>query len=477
MNETFPSIPGLEILKRLGAGGMGEVFLARHHGAYGFKKLVALKLIRADKQQLDNVRKMFMDEARLVALLDHPAIVQVHNFGEHEEQLYLVMEYVAGKSFSRLLSSHSRKLSPLISASLAARACRGLHAAHETKDVDGRRLNVVHRDMTPQNLVLTFDGRVKILDFGIALMRARSAPATGAGLVRGKASYLAPEQITGAPIDRRADVYSLSIVLYQLLTAHDLFTTMGDVESRAGRIAPPSELAGPLPKGLDAVVLKGLAFAPRDRFRDAKEMAEELEGIVEREGGESLEAFTERELAADREEHDEHIRLLLGGTAAPREETERPNTVVDRPADLLVRAESITPSAWTDSTALPAAAGPTLHIPIPAAKRGRRSAAWLTGIGAAVVIGVLVVAAVRVEPTPVPASASAPVSEVRPPVPDPDPDPVVAVEETTVETATVADDEEEKQRPRKKIVKKKKSQRAPTSKKAPVIEDGLYNSW
>lgn len=336
----LPDIPNTELLTEIGKGGMGRVFLARYHGAYGFEKQVAVKVISPEKGDRDDIRAMFLDEARLAAQLDHPSIAQVYDFGEVDRTLYLVMEYIGGMSLAELLVTQVR-LPPLICASVAAHVCRGLHAAHELRDMNGQLLNVVHRDVTPQNLVLTFDGRMKILDFGIALMRERSAPVTGVGFIRGKPTYISPEQYAGAKLDRRTDLYSLSIVLHELLTGQKLFLiedylkqhATGETsgwQEYARSVGAPSTLVEGLPAGLDEVVMKGLSIDREERPENARALALALEEIVRREGGETLEAFVEREFSQAREEHDERLRLLQGG--APSTEVTNaphPGTLVD----------------------------------------------------------------------------------------------------------------------------------------------------
>jgi serine/threonine-protein kinase len=297
-------IPRFEVLTEIGSGGMGTVYLARHLGPHGFEKLVALKVLHPGFFETEAIRAMFIDEARLAAQFAHPCIAQVYTFGEADGTLYFVMEHVTGLTFYELVRRVGARLSPMICACLAARVCRGLHAAHELKNRHGQPLDVVHRDVTPQNLVLTFDGEVKVLDFGIALMQERTAPATHQQFVRGKPTYVAPEQREKEIVDRRADIYSLSIVLYEMLTRRKLFTFAMTVSSKwkelAANIPPPSSLV-PLPDGLDEVVLKGLALRPEDRFQTAREMALALEEVIEREGSETIESFAERELATFRE--------------------------------------------------------------------------------------------------------------------------------------------------------------------------------
>ncbi|MEM9488208.1 MAG: serine/threonine-protein kinase, partial [Myxococcota bacterium] len=277
MTRSQGKLGDYEILRDLESGGMGTVSLARKRGAGGFEKLFAIKVMRRELRELDAVRQMFLDEAQLLARIAHSAVAQVYDFGEHDGSLYLVMEYVEGVNVRDLIDCAPP---PAVSARVVAAACRGLHAAHELSDLAGTPMNVVHRDVSPENLMLTFDGRVKVLDFGIALMRDRRAPATEFGAIKGKPPYLAPEQVTNQTIDRRTDVFAAGIVLHELITGEPVFR--GDSVFAVARaielapIAPPSQLRGALPDGLDQAVLRALARAPDDRYPTALAMAEEL---------------------------------------------------------------------------------------------------------------------------------------------------------------------------------------------------------
>jgi serine/threonine-protein kinase len=308
---------GIEVVARLSSGGMGEVLLARRVGAHGFEKLIAVKTIRADLVHAENVRRMFLDEARLVARLSHPCVAHVYDFGELDGALYLAMEYVPGIGLNRIIRKWARPLPPLVAAKIAAQVCEGLHAAHELRDKDGRLLGVVHRDVTPQNLILGFDGRTRILDFGIALMRNREAPETEFGVVKGKPSYMAPEQIRHNVVDRRTDIYSVSVVLHELLTGRRLFpddsilATAKAIER--GKIDPPGRTIRDIPPALDEIVMKGLAKELDDRFRDAREMACALDEVVRTNKGQQLEEFVDVELKAERERHWARLRNLLEG--------------------------------------------------------------------------------------------------------------------------------------------------------------------
>ncbi len=312
-----------EILSELNAGGMGEVLLARRVGAHNFEKFLAVKTIRKEHSLDPDLRAMFLDEARLVARLSHPAIAQVYDFGEEGNVLYLVMEHVSGISFKDLIGLRP---DPLIAARAVAEVCLGLHAAHELTDLAGKHLGVVHRDVSPENLMLTFDGRVKILDFGIALMRDRETQATMLGQIKGTPSYMAPEQVTNDTIDRRTDIFILSIVLHELLSGVQLFA--GDsllataMAIGNARIEPPSHARGPLPAGMNDVVMRGLERAPDRRFSSTLEMARALERVI-KDQGKPLEQYAHQTLGEKKKLHLAWLRRVAEGQEEdPSEETD-----------------------------------------------------------------------------------------------------------------------------------------------------------
>jgi predicted Ser/Thr protein kinase len=296
MSERFGAY---EILFELKAGGMGAVLLGRRRGLGAFEQLVAIKTIRAEHAASPSVRAMFLDEAALLARLVHPGVAIVHDFGEEAGTLYMVMEYVAGIPFRELVDLEPP---PMVAARAVAEACRGLHAAHELRDLHGNLLGVVHRDISPDNLMLGYDGHVKVIDFGIALVRNRSAPVTEFGTVKGKPPYMSPEQVKNDGIDRRSDVFSLAAVLHELLTGQPLFG--GDsiyaiaLAVTEQPIQPPSQslAQGALPPGLDDAVLAALARDRGHRTPTAAAFAEQLEKVVQAASGESLEAWADREL-------------------------------------------------------------------------------------------------------------------------------------------------------------------------------------
>jgi predicted Ser/Thr protein kinase len=309
-----------EILHELSSGGMGSVLLGRRRGPGAFEQIVAIKTIKREFAQAAAVRAMFLDEAAILARLGHPGIATVHDFGEEAGVLYMVMEYVAGNSFRSLIDG---PMPPAVAARAVAEACRGLHAAHEVRDTSGALLGVVHRDISPDNLLLGFDGHVKVIDFGIALVKNRQAPVTEFGTVKGKPPYMSPEQVKNEPIDRRSDVFSLGVVLHEMLTGQSLFD--GDSIYAIARavehqqIAPPSAVIGrPLPTGLDAAVMRALDRDLSRRTPTAAQLAEELERVIGAAGDETLEAWAERELAQAREAHRAWIAGVIAGRDAPK---------------------------------------------------------------------------------------------------------------------------------------------------------------
>lgn len=308
-----------EVLYELRSGGMGSVLLGRRRGPGSFEKLVAIKTIRAELAQAQQVRAMFLDEAAILARLGHPAVATVHDFGEEGKNLYLVMEYVAGVS---LLRASELAPPPHIVAAILAEACRGIHAAHELHDLHGNLLGVVHRDVSPDNVLLGFDGHVKVIDFGIALIKNRQAPVTELGTLKGKPPYMSPEQLKNEPIDRRSDVFALGAVLWEMLVGEPLFT--GDsiyaialaVEQQ--EIERPSKLVEGLPPGLDSIVLEALHRDVAQRTPTAAAMAARLDEVVAAYGGETLVEWTQRTFAAEKEAHRKWLAEILGGSTAAR---------------------------------------------------------------------------------------------------------------------------------------------------------------
>src|SRR3954451_6090998 len=208
-----------ELLQPLGAGGMAELFRARATGPAGFEREVVIKRILPTHKDDAEFIRMFEDEARILGLMHHPNVVEAYDFGEEGGAPYLALEYVDGPSLSRVLRtlrSTNRRMPPAIAAFIARDLCRALDYVHNLTDANGVRLDVIHRDVTPSNIVLASTGTVKLLDFGVASFRA-AAQLSRTGTVKGKPAYLAPEQLEGKDLDGRVDLFALGIVLHEML--------------------------------------------------------------------------------------------------------------------------------------------------------------------------------------------------------------------------------------------------------------------
>ena len=281
-----------EICFELASGGMATVYLARLEGMGGFSKLVAVKRIHPHLVGKESFVEMFLDEARLASRIDHPNVCGVFDFGLSEESYYIAMEFLVGETVARLfgLAHQHPDLSPLpahafYAARIVADAAQGLHAAHELRDAEGSLLNVVHRDVSPQNLMVTYDGVVKVMDFGIA-SAVDQLHHTKTGTVRGKFAYMSPEQLEGRPIDRRADVWSLGVIFWELLTGQHLFSGIGEADAvRAvlgAEIPAPSSKRPGVPREFDDIVRKCLARAPAERWSTAEELASAINAVKTR---------------------------------------------------------------------------------------------------------------------------------------------------------------------------------------------------
>ena len=274
-----------ELLCPIAQGGMASVWLARLHGKHGFEKLVAVKTILPQFAQDLQFQRMFLDEARIASGIEHPNVAQILDLGEQHEVLYLVMEWVDGDSISRLFRAVERRSERLpvgILARLAADTCAGLHAAHELTGKDGRLLGVVHRDISPQNVLVSVKGVAKLIDFGIAKARDRVAGETNAGNLKGKILYMAPEQALGQPVDRRADVWAIGAVMYHLLSGAPPFEGENQLATLhlLASPSPPAPLPPHVPKPIADVVMAALVHDADYRIPTAAEIQRRLEHAI-----------------------------------------------------------------------------------------------------------------------------------------------------------------------------------------------------
>jgi len=281
-----PQLGRYELRYTIATGGMATLHVAVTRGASGFGKVFALKLIHPHLATERSFIEMFLDEARIASLIQHPNVCSVIDFGDADGQYYLTMEYLVGVPLARLCwalrrlrhRSHQARV-PLIAARLIADACEGLHAAHELCDSSGRPLHVVHRDVSPTNLFVTRDGSLKVVDFGVASAENR-VHHTVAGMVKGKFAYMAPEQLQGTPIDRRADIWSLGVVLWEMVSGRALFRGKNDSETIMrvvrGQVPSLDTLCEGMPEGLDTVVRRALSLDRKSRFPSARAMGHAL---------------------------------------------------------------------------------------------------------------------------------------------------------------------------------------------------------
>jgi phosphate/phosphite/phosphonate ABC transporter binding protein len=269
---------------RLAVGGMAEIFLAVSGGS--LERLVVIKRLLPQHADDPDRVEMFRREARYLAGLEHPNVVRIHELGDDGDLPYLVLEYIEGltaRSILGLLEREDLVLPIPALVSLGAQACAGLHAAHELRDLDGTPVGLIHRDISPDNLMVGAGGLVTVLDFGIATSFDRRSM-TAVGSVRGKVGYLSPEQCRGEPLDRRSDVFSLGTVLWELTTGRRLFEREGDLATleaiTAGGAPAPSALRGDVPPSLDTALARALAVDPAERFRDAAELRQALLAVL-----------------------------------------------------------------------------------------------------------------------------------------------------------------------------------------------------
>jgi serine/threonine protein kinase len=278
------------LLDRIATGDMAEVFRGVAVGAQGFERVVAIKRIRPEVAQVADVGKLFADEARLSAMLEHPNIVQVYDFGAVDETFYIAMEYMRGRNLEQALAAlraSRQRMAPAMAVLIAREVARGLGYAHAFRDQRGKHLAIVHRDVHPSNIMLLDAGAVKLVDFGIARVTSELRLATTgarAGSLRGECPFLSPEQITGEPVDARSDLFALGAVLWEMLTGRRLFEGASDFDIMSavinGDIAPPSRLAPEIPEALDQVVLTALARDPQRRYHSGDQLAADLEQLM-----------------------------------------------------------------------------------------------------------------------------------------------------------------------------------------------------
>jgi len=266
------------LLDKLAVGGMAEIFLARQEGVEGFQKTIVIKRIRPHLSSQPNFVRMFLNEAMLAAQLSHPNIVQIYDLGKINDSYFIAMEYIFGRDMRKIMAKAQAKgigFPMEYALKIASSVCEGLYYAHQKTDAQGVHLNIVHRDITPENIFVSFDGTVKILDFGIA-KASNQIIQTDVGEVKGKLSYMSPEQCSGHALDGRNDIFSLGVVLYECLTGFRLFT--GESEAAVvrsiidGKIYSPSYFMADISPIVEEILMKALEKNRENRYQSAWEM-------------------------------------------------------------------------------------------------------------------------------------------------------------------------------------------------------------
>lgn len=320
LNEVRPGqeLGRYELLMPIAKGGMAMVWAARLKGTRGFQKLVAIKTMLPNMIDEPSFEKMFLDEASLASQVRHPHVVEILDLGEQDQILYLVMEWVDGEPLNVIMHYAAKRggIPQAIAVAIVLQALRGLHAAHELHDEAGALVGLVHRDVTPQNVLVSFDGVVKIVDFGVAKATSRLSAETEAGQLKGKIAYMSPEQLKGEPVDRRSDIFAVGILLYMLTTGTHPFkgddqgVTIKSIASDEPA-RPPHRLVHGYNPALETVVMQAIAKDPKKRFTTANEMFKALRGVVQAATDDEVAEFVKGLLADRLEKRRTAIRAAL----------------------------------------------------------------------------------------------------------------------------------------------------------------------
>jgi eukaryotic-like serine/threonine-protein kinase len=319
-----PEEPALFALGRyavsseIASGGMAVVYLGRLLGPIGFSRTVAIKRLHPHLAKEEEFVRMFLDEARLAARIQHPNVVDTLDVVAAEDEVLLVMEYVRGESLTGL-TRNGAQVEPSIAVAILTGVLHGLHAAHEAKSEAGEPLGIVHRDVSPQNVLVGADGIARVLDFGVAKAVGRLTTTREGGL-KGKLPYMSPEQLIGSSVGRQSDVWSASVVLWELLTGKRLFKAESEgkvvTDVMSAPIVAPSEIVRGLPRALDLVVLRGLERDPFQRFASGREMALALERALPLATPSAIGAFVEAKAAATLADRDRRVAELESASSS-----------------------------------------------------------------------------------------------------------------------------------------------------------------
>jgi serine/threonine protein kinase len=358
------------LVDRIAVGGMAEIFLARQAGLEGFEKTIVIKRIRPHLSKQANFVKMFLNEAKLAAQLNHPNIVQIYDLGKIGENYFIAMEYIFGRDMRRIIPKADQMGIPfpmVYALKIASSVCEGLYYAHQKVDLYGNPLNIVHRDVTPENIFVSFDGTVKMLDFGIA-KAANQIEQTRAGEIKGKLSYMSPEQCLGKQLDNRSDLFSLGVVLYEWITGFKLFT--GDSEVAVlksiteGKIYAPSYFKADIPEQVETILMRSLDKDREKRYQTAWDMQYDIDQFLSQyeftPSNIHLSNFLKQLFNDELEEEKARLAAVPSGEPVEQEEAE--------PEDIISNIEPIPlhPDRSSDATQLGRGSAPRLlSLPLP----------------------------------------------------------------------------------------------------------------
>lgn len=361
------------IVDEIGIGGMASVHLARMDGPGGFQKWVAIKKIHSHLVEDESFVQMFLDEARVAARISHPNVATVFDLGKHEDTYWIAMEYLHGEPLREVMRRTEElgtAMPPEIACRVIADAAEGLHAAHELLGKNGEKLQLVHRDVTPHNLFVTYDGVTKVVDFGIAKFSSRMSH-TRAGTLKGKLAYMSPEQVHGEGIDRRTDIFALGVVLWELTTGQRLFRMESDLDTLAKvqecNVPRPSTLIRGYPVDLEKIVMKALAKNRGERFATARELSRALQSLLMRRGlfiaSDEVAAYTQSIFADRIQKREAHLRW-----AAEVTQTINVDNMLSKPK---LGSEFTNSDMQPASSAAPSRPPSAAPRPLPAASRDR----------------------------------------------------------------------------------------------------------
>ncbi|HEX8796531.1 MAG TPA: serine/threonine-protein kinase [Polyangiaceae bacterium] len=367
-----------ELLIPVAYGGMARVWAARQHGQRGFQKTVAIKTILPHLAHNPEFERMFLDEARIAAGVHHPNVCEIYELGEEGHVLYLAMEWVSGDSLVHVLKGLvGKQVVPIevrVASRIVADACAGLHAAHELCDEDGKLLNVVHRDISPHNILVSLEGTVKVADFGVAKAYGQMHQATMAGQVKGKVAYMSPEQIGGtSQFDRRADIFAMGCVLYETTTGVLPFRGGNDPQVMQavlkGTYEHPSKLIKGYPPELATIIDRALAPEPRMRFATAERMRVALEEWLAKTGSvvtaTQVGSLVRQRLGPELDKRRDHVKaaiaMLQGGDSGPKS-VQQPGGAGHTPS----RPQSGSHTGQSHSGVVSTGQQPALPPPLPA---------------------------------------------------------------------------------------------------------------